>query len=166
MKSRLLCLCCCFSSWRRARPVEKLRPPPDHRCWAIPLPPHPRPIASTGGGVTASGVVVTDQEAHIAFKLAGNVKLVSVAVGDQVQAGQALVQLGRYHPADPVATGQPGFAGTDFTLSHRGCPIGRYHGADRRYQCPGSPEQPTILEERRPDPGLLCRVCHCQSEFG
>jgi multidrug efflux pump subunit AcrA (membrane-fusion protein) len=53
----------------------------------------PAPNTSIGGGVTASGVIVTDQEAHIAFKLAGNVKMVSVAVGDQVQAGQALVQL-------------------------------------------------------------------------
>lgn len=53
----------------------------------------PVPNSNSGAGVIASGVVVTDQEAHIAFKLAGNVKLVSVAVGDQVQAGQALVQL-------------------------------------------------------------------------
>jgi multidrug efflux pump subunit AcrA (membrane-fusion protein) len=53
----------------------------------------PAPGSSTGGGVTASGIVVADQEAHIAFKLAGNVKLVSVKVGDLVQAGQPLVQL-------------------------------------------------------------------------
>jgi multidrug resistance efflux pump len=53
----------------------------------------PAPNSNSGGGVIASGVAVTDQEAHIAFKLAGNVKLVSVAAGDQVQAGQALVQL-------------------------------------------------------------------------
>jgi multidrug efflux pump subunit AcrA (membrane-fusion protein) len=53
----------------------------------------PAPNSNSGASVIASGVVVTDQEAHIAFKLAGNVKLVSVAVGDQVQAGQALVQL-------------------------------------------------------------------------
>jgi multidrug efflux pump subunit AcrA (membrane-fusion protein) len=53
----------------------------------------PSPGSSTGGGVIASGIIVTDQEAHIAFKLAGNVKLVSVAVGDQVQAGQPLIQL-------------------------------------------------------------------------
>ena len=53
----------------------------------------PAPVASTGGGVTASGVVVADQQAQIAFKVAGNVKLISVVVGDQVQAGQALVQL-------------------------------------------------------------------------
>ena len=53
----------------------------------------PAPDTSNGAGVTASGVIVPDQEAHIAFKVAGNVKLVSVAVGNQVQAGQALVQL-------------------------------------------------------------------------
>jgi multidrug resistance efflux pump len=53
----------------------------------------PAPTSSTGTGVTASGAIVTDQEAHLAFKVAGNVKLVSVAVGDQVQAGQTLVQL-------------------------------------------------------------------------
>jgi multidrug efflux pump subunit AcrA (membrane-fusion protein) len=55
----------------------------------------PAPNTSTGNdtGVIASGVIVADQEAHIAFRVAGNVKLVSVAVGDQVQAGQALVQL-------------------------------------------------------------------------
>jgi multidrug efflux pump subunit AcrA (membrane-fusion protein) len=53
----------------------------------------PAPNSSTGSGVTASGIIVADQEAHLAFKVAGNVKLVSVAVGDQVQTGQALVQL-------------------------------------------------------------------------
>jgi multidrug efflux pump subunit AcrA (membrane-fusion protein) len=53
----------------------------------------PVPNSSTGGGVTASGVVVANQLAQIAFKLAGNIKLISVAVGDQVQAGQVLVQL-------------------------------------------------------------------------
>ena len=53
----------------------------------------PAPNTSTGGGVTASGLVVADQEAEMAFRLAGNVKLVNVAVGDQVQAGQLLVQL-------------------------------------------------------------------------
>jgi len=51
--------------------------------------------ASTGAGsgVTASGVVVTDQQASLAFGLAGNIKLVSVVAGNQVQAGQLLVQL-------------------------------------------------------------------------
>jgi multidrug resistance efflux pump len=50
-------------------------------------------ILSTGGGVTASGVVVADQKAEMAFSLAGNVMLVDVAVGDQVQSGQVLVEL-------------------------------------------------------------------------
>jgi multidrug resistance efflux pump len=47
----------------------------------------------TALGVAASGVIVADQEAHIAFRVSGNVKLVSVAAGDQVQAGQSLVEL-------------------------------------------------------------------------
>jgi multidrug resistance efflux pump len=53
------------------------------------------PAASTIGSAeaTASGVIVADQEAHLAFKVSGNVKLVSVAVGDKVQAGQVLIQL-------------------------------------------------------------------------
>jgi HlyD family secretion protein len=46
-----------------------------------------------GGSVTASGVLVADQEAHMAFSLAGNVKLVNVVLGDQMQAGQVLIQL-------------------------------------------------------------------------
>jgi HlyD family secretion protein len=50
------------------------------------------PIPATGG-VTASGFVVVDQQASMAFKLEGNVKLVQVKTGDQVQAGQVLVQL-------------------------------------------------------------------------
>jgi multidrug resistance efflux pump len=54
-------------------------------------------IDSSGGaaaaGVVASGVIVADQEAHIAFKVAGNIKQIHVGEGDQVQAGQALVQL-------------------------------------------------------------------------
>jgi HlyD family secretion protein len=45
------------------------------------------------GSVTASGVLVADQEAHMAFSLAGNVKLVYVVLGDQVKAGQVLIQL-------------------------------------------------------------------------
>ncbi|MGD0706930.1 MAG: HlyD family efflux transporter periplasmic adaptor subunit [Anaerolineaceae bacterium] len=47
----------------------------------------------SGGSVTASGVVVPDQEAHLAFLAGGNVKAVDVAVGDVVKAGQVLVQL-------------------------------------------------------------------------
>jgi len=45
------------------------------------------------GSVTDSGVLVADQEAHMAFSLAGNVKLVNVVLGDQVKAGQVLIQL-------------------------------------------------------------------------
>ena len=48
---------------------------------------------ATGGGITASGIIVPDQEAHIAFKLAGNIKLINVSVGDQVTAEQPLAQL-------------------------------------------------------------------------
>jgi HlyD family secretion protein len=53
------------------------------------------PAANTAvsGGVTASGVVVADQVANMAFSMAGNLKQVQVAVGDQVQAGQVLLQL-------------------------------------------------------------------------
>jgi len=50
------------------------------------------PIPATGG-VTASGFVVADQQARMAFKLAGIVKLVQVKTGEEVQAGQVLVQL-------------------------------------------------------------------------
>ena len=46
-----------------------------------------------GGGVTASGTVEPAQEAQLASTLSGNVKSVSVALGDTVQAGQALAQL-------------------------------------------------------------------------
>jgi len=53
----------------------------------------PAPTSVAGGGVNASGVLVADQEAHMAFSLAGNVKLVNAVLGDQVQAGQILVQL-------------------------------------------------------------------------
>jgi HlyD family secretion protein len=45
------------------------------------------------GGVTASGTVEPAQEAQLASTLSGNVKSVSVVVGDAVQAGQALAQL-------------------------------------------------------------------------
>ena len=48
---------------------------------------------SSASGVTASGVIVTDQVASMAFKLAGNVKLIQIKTGDQVQAGQLLIQL-------------------------------------------------------------------------
>ena len=53
------------------------------------------PVSDTNSasGVTASGVIVTDQVASMAFKLAGNVKLIQIKTGDQVQAGQLLIQL-------------------------------------------------------------------------
>jgi HlyD family secretion protein len=47
----------------------------------------------TSSGVTASGIVVPAQEAQMAFTLAGIVQTVSVAVGDQVEAGQVLAKL-------------------------------------------------------------------------
>ncbi|HVM70455.1 MAG TPA: HlyD family efflux transporter periplasmic adaptor subunit [Anaerolineales bacterium] len=53
----------------------------------------PAPSLGSGSGVTASGIIVDNQEAHMAFSMAGNVKLVNVAFGDQVKAGQVLVQL-------------------------------------------------------------------------
>jgi multidrug efflux pump subunit AcrA (membrane-fusion protein) len=53
----------------------------------------PGPDTSAAGGVTASGVVVADQEARMAFELAGNIKSVNVAVGDRVQTGQILFKL-------------------------------------------------------------------------
>lgn len=46
-----------------------------------------------GGGVTASGVVVADAQARLAFVQGGVVKSVKVAAGDQVQAGQVLIEL-------------------------------------------------------------------------
>ena len=56
--------------------------------------PAPASAAAAGGGsVTASGVVVADQQASLAFSLAGNVTLVSVIAGDQVKAGQTLAQV-------------------------------------------------------------------------
>lgn len=45
------------------------------------------------GGVTASGVVAPSQQSMISFATAGNVETVNVAVGDQVAAGQVLIEL-------------------------------------------------------------------------
>jgi len=45
------------------------------------------------GGVVASGVVMPAQEAQLVFTLGGRVKAVHVSVGDQVIAGQALIEL-------------------------------------------------------------------------
>ena len=45
------------------------------------------------GGVIASGIVVSAQQALLVFTLGGRLETVSVAVGDQVRAGQVLAQL-------------------------------------------------------------------------
>jgi len=51
-------------------------------------------VQSTGaGGVTASGNLVSGQEAHMALTIPGTVKAVDVTVGMTVQAGQTLVEL-------------------------------------------------------------------------
>jgi multidrug resistance efflux pump len=55
--------------------------------------PAPNTNAGTGTGVTASGVIVANQEAHMAFSIAGTIKLIQVSAGDHVQAGQLLLQL-------------------------------------------------------------------------
>jgi len=48
---------------------------------------------ASGGGVTASGIVVPAHQAQMASALGGTVKSVDVAVGDPVKAGQVLVRL-------------------------------------------------------------------------
>jgi multidrug efflux pump subunit AcrA (membrane-fusion protein) len=53
----------------------------------------PAPVASSSGGVTASGIVAPAQEAQLAFALSGNIKKVYAAEGDQVKAGDLLVEL-------------------------------------------------------------------------
>ena len=50
-------------------------------------------ISSASGDVTASGVVVSAQDAQLAFALAGDVKKVYVTEGDQVKAGDVLAEL-------------------------------------------------------------------------
>ena len=45
------------------------------------------------GDVTASGEIVPDQEATLAFSGAGRVKMAAVAVGDEVEAGALLIAL-------------------------------------------------------------------------
>jgi multidrug efflux pump subunit AcrA (membrane-fusion protein) len=47
----------------------------------------------SGGGVTASGVVASMQEAQLAFSLAGSVQKVYVKEGDQVKVGDLLAEL-------------------------------------------------------------------------
>ena len=51
------------------------------------------PVQGLGGGVIASGVVVSAQQAQMVFSLSERVKTVTVAVGDQITAGQVLVTL-------------------------------------------------------------------------
>jgi multidrug resistance efflux pump len=51
------------------------------------------PVKISGGGVTASGIVTSAQEAQLSFSLAGSVKKVYVAEGDQVKAGDLLAEL-------------------------------------------------------------------------
>jgi multidrug resistance efflux pump len=53
----------------------------------------PVPQAAGRGSAAASGVVVPAQQADMAFVLGGNVKAVSVELGDEVNAGQVLVEL-------------------------------------------------------------------------
>ena len=53
----------------------------------------PRAASSSGGGVTASGVVAPAQQAQIAFAMAGTLAAVNVAEGDAVKAGQVLAKL-------------------------------------------------------------------------
>jgi multidrug efflux pump subunit AcrA (membrane-fusion protein) len=49
--------------------------------------------SSLTGGVTASGEVAPAQQSLISFATAGNVDTVNIAVGDQVTAGQVLIEL-------------------------------------------------------------------------
>jgi multidrug efflux pump subunit AcrA (membrane-fusion protein) len=50
------------------------------------------PGPSAGGGVTASGVVFSPGEAHLAFDQGGIVEAVHVAIGDTVRVGEVLVE--------------------------------------------------------------------------
>jgi multidrug efflux pump subunit AcrA (membrane-fusion protein) len=49
--------------------------------------------SSAGGNVAASGSIVAEQEAQMAFTMAGSLKIVNVAVGDLVKSGQVLAEL-------------------------------------------------------------------------
>ncbi len=72
-------------------------------CGGKPTPkPLPTPVATksateTRGGsgnvVSASGVIVPAQKAQLSFTLAGRIKNIEVAVGDQVKSGQVMAQL-------------------------------------------------------------------------
>lgn len=47
----------------------------------------------TGGSVTASGIIVPDQEASMALSVSGTVSNIPVSVGEQVQPGELLLEL-------------------------------------------------------------------------
>jgi HlyD family secretion protein len=51
------------------------------------------PLPGDSGGVVASGVIAPAQVARLVFAIAGKVETVTVAVGDEVKAGQPLAQL-------------------------------------------------------------------------
>ncbi len=51
------------------------------------------PSRASGGGATASGIVVPAQEAQLAFLIGGRVAALAVAAGDQVAQGQVLAAL-------------------------------------------------------------------------
>lgn len=63
----------------------------------VPTPVLPPPAASTTSHsvdtVTASGVVVPHQEAHLGFAISGRIEKVEKAIGDEVQKGDLLIQL-------------------------------------------------------------------------
>ena len=71
-------------------------------CGGAPQPP-PTPVLpavtpassprSVGGGVAASGEVVSAQQGHMGFAMSGQVETVEVALGDVVQEGDTLVSL-------------------------------------------------------------------------
>ena len=48
---------------------------------------------ASDGSVTASGIVMPVQDAHLAFALAGSIKKVYVAEGDEVKTGDVLAEL-------------------------------------------------------------------------
>ena len=50
-------------------------------------------LAVSDQNAAASGVVVAEQDAQLAFSLGGSLKSVKVSAGDQVQAGQVLAEL-------------------------------------------------------------------------
>ena len=50
-------------------------------------------LSVSSDGAAASGIVVAEQDARLAFTLSGTLKSVNFAAGDQVQAGQVLAEL-------------------------------------------------------------------------